>query len=322
VNSKLALYKIGRLVASVVPSGVARGIGGAAGEVFGRLPDYDGKKAVVASHMQRVLGRQLQGPERDRLVAEVFASYGRYWAESLRVSWLQEQDILRGVTTSGFEHVKNAVEEGRGLIIATPHLGSWEWGAACLVRSGFPLTVAVEPLEPPELFEWFAGFRRRLGMHVVPAGPGAGAAILRSLKRGSIVCLLSDRLVGDTSGVDVTFFGAKARLPAGPVVLALRSGAPLLAGASLFGERRGSSHHLVFRPRLELARTGRLRSDVQLGTQAVAAEIEELVRLAPTQWHLLQPNWPGDPSVHGAGEWARARAGELRRRWTSGPAGR
>ena len=173
-----------------------------------------------------MLGRPLQGRERQRLVAEVFASYGRYWAESLRASWLEKQDLRKGVTTSGFEHVKNAVAEGRGLIIATPHLGSWEWGAACLVGSGFPLTVAVEPLEPPELFEWFAGFRRRLGMHVVRAGPGAGAAILRSLKGGSVVCLLSDRLVGDTSGVDVTFFGAKARLPAGPVVLALRSGVP------------------------------------------------------------------------------------------------
>ena len=56
---------------------------------------------------------------------------------------------------------------GKGVIIAAPHLGGWEWGAMYLAGAGMPVTVAVEPLEPPERFEWFVRFRERLGMQVV-----------------------------------------------------------------------------------------------------------------------------------------------------------
>ena len=170
------------------------------------------------------------------------------------------------------------------------------------MMSGLPVTVAVEPLEPPEVFEWFARFRTRLGMNVVPVGPGAGAAMLRALADGHVLCLLSDRLVGKASGVEVDFFGSKVMMPAGPVTLALRSGAPLLTAALYDGHDAGS-HTLVFRPPLKLhpdepgPTPQRLRDRVRDGTQELARQLEELIGRAPTQWHLLQPNWPDDPPL-------------------------
>jgi phosphatidylinositol dimannoside acyltransferase len=173
-----------------------------------------------------------------------------------------------------------------------------------LAGAGMPVTVAVEPLEPPERFEWFARFRERLGMQVVAVGPGAGAAILQALRDNHIVCLLSDRLVGPTAGVEVNFFGAKARLPAGPVTMAVRSGAPLLAAAIYYG-RPAISHTIVFRRPLEIATGQRFKSTVLAGTQALASELEQLIREAPSQWHITQPNWPGDPQLHSPWAWPR-----------------
>ncbi|MGC8626230.1 MAG: lysophospholipid acyltransferase family protein [Acidimicrobiales bacterium] len=298
MNSHLAMYKAGERVASLLPTPLALRLGQWLGAGIGRLPDLDGKRAVVSSHMRLLMGEGLSSKQTRRLVAEVFGFYGRYWAESLRLPSLGAADVAAGVHMSGFENVERHLAAGTGVLLAAPHLGGWEWGATYLATGmGLPITVAVEPLDPPEVFEWFARFRERLGMNVVAVGAGAAKQITQALRNGHIVCLLSDRLVGGTTGVRVEFFGAPTSLPAGPVTLALRSEAPLVA-AAIYYEGGCSAHRIVFRPPLSLSRSGNFRTDVQVGTQALARELEVLIRAAPTQWHLIQPNWPSDPQVH------------------------
>jgi len=162
-----------------------------------------------------------------------------------------------------------------------------------LARTGRPVSVVVEALADRAVFDWFIGFRRSLGMEVIEVGPGAALASSRALAAGRILCLLADRIVGDIPGVEVEFFGETTRLPAGPVTLALRTSAPLLPAAVYF-ESGNNQHLAVVRPPIKLERQGRLRDDVTAGTQTLAREFEALIRRAPTQWHLMQPNWPSD----------------------------
>jgi KDO2-lipid IV(A) lauroyltransferase len=159
---------------------------------------------------------------------------------------------------------------------------------------GYRLTVVAEPIQPPELFEWFSGLRERLGMTVVAHGPGAGNAVLGALRRNEVVCLLCDRDLG-RDGVSVEFFGERTTLPGGPATLALRTGAPLLPVAVYFTSRL-DGHRAVVRPPVAAARAGALRADVARVTQALAGELELLIAAHPEQWHLLQPNWPSDYS--------------------------
>ena len=113
-----------------------------------------------------------------------------------------------------------------------------------------------------------------------------------ALAANHVVCLLCDRDLTRT-GTPVTFFGEGTTLPSGPAVLALRTGAPLLPAAVYF---RGRGDHLgIIRPTIDTTRTGRLRHDVGRVTADLAAELESLIRRAPMQWHLFQPNWPSDP---------------------------
>jgi KDO2-lipid IV(A) lauroyltransferase len=130
-------------------------------------------------------------------------------------------------------------------------------------------------------------------MTVVPLGPEAGSAVLRALKENQVLGLVCDRDILGT-GVEVEFFGEKTTLPSGPATLAIRTGAPLLPTAVYFEGRRG--HRGVVRPPLTIDRTGKLRDDVVRVTQLLAYELEDLIRAAPDQWHLLQPNWPSDLS--------------------------
>jgi phosphatidylinositol dimannoside acyltransferase len=154
--------------------------------------------------------------------------------------------------------------------------------------------VVVEPLDPPELFDWFVNLRRDLGMNVVPLGPEAAPAILTALRANEVVCLLCDRDI-ERNGVDVDFFGERTTLPAGPAMLSLRTGAAVLPTAVYFTPVRTDGHHAIVRPPLPNERRSGLRQDVARVTQYLAHELEFLIRRAPEQWHLFQPNWPSDP---------------------------
>jgi KDO2-lipid IV(A) lauroyltransferase len=251
---------------------------------------------MLARHLTRALGSD--APPADsrrmsRLVDEAVASYARYWAESLKIPGLSPAELTAGITYEGFEHIAAGRAAGRGTILILPHVGGWEWAGAQLAAVGHPMSVVAERLEPPELFDWFVSFRRQMGMQVIPLGPGAVARCAAALRDNHILCLLSDRLIPGTTGVEVEFFGERTSLPAGPATLALRSGAPVLA-VGVYFEARTDRHLGIISPSLDLARRSTLRADVQRVTQEMAWVFEEKIRRAPTQWHLMQPNGPSD----------------------------
>lgn len=284
----LTAYKLGSAAARLVPGPIAaiagRGIGVAMG-----MGDAE-RRRMVARHQQRVHGGALSPAALRRAVQRAFDSYAKYWVEAFRLPQLTPAELDAGMSYEGFEHVTAALDGGKGAILVIPHLGCWDYAGAWVATQGVPITVIVEPLEPPELFDWFADFRRSLGMTVVPLGPEAATASMRALKNNELLCLLSDRDIGG-GGVQVAFFGEQTTLPAGAATLALRTGAPILPVGAYY---RDDLHHGVVRPPIPVERTGRLRDDVQRVTQLVANELEALIRKAPEQWHLMQPNWPSD----------------------------
>jgi KDO2-lipid IV(A) lauroyltransferase len=251
------------------------------------------RRDMMARHLRRVFGPLLGHRELEAKVDEAFGSYARYWADSLRLPGLSFEAVEAGMSWQGIGHIYQGLEAGRGVILALPHLGGWEWAGAWIVGQGYPMTVVVEALEPPELFEWFAGFRRSVGMEVVGVGPEAATAVLRALRANHVVSLLSDRNLTGAAGVDVAFFGERTSLPGGPATLALRTGAALLPTAVYF--EAGPAGHLgLVQSPIDTARRGSLREDVARVTQELAERLEGLIKRRPTQWHLMQPNWPSD----------------------------
>jgi KDO2-lipid IV(A) lauroyltransferase len=287
-------YRLGALAAKLMPGPVAAAAATSLG--FGASVSSPAKRAMIERHLQRV-NPKLRGTSLRVATQQAFDSYARYYVESFRLTSLSARTVARSFSLEGFHHVTDALAEGNGCIFALPHLGGWEWAGRWMTDQGYPLTVVVEALEPPELFEWFADLRKELGMAVVPTGPTAGPAVLKALRANEIVCLLCDRDL-DHNGVDVEFFGERTTLPAGPATLGLRVGARLLPVGCYFTPAY-NGHHAVVRPPLSLQRRGGLREDVARITQNLAHELEFLIRRAPEQWHLFQPNWPSDPGYDG-----------------------
>ncbi|MBI2708559.1 MAG: phosphatidylinositol mannoside acyltransferase [Actinobacteria bacterium] len=258
------------------------------------------RRLIVERNVERAAGPGLSRWEKARLVRATFDSYARYWVESFRLPSTPAAALDRGFDIDGYEHIQAGLDAGSGVILALPHLGGWEWGAFWLAAIKHqPVTAVVEPVEPPELADWFLGLRARFGITAVPLGPHAGAASLGTLRDNRILCLLCDRDIGG-GGVEVEFFGERTTMPAGPATLALRTGAPLLPSAVYFTDdwrlraQGYQGHHGVVLPPVDTARRGKLREDVGRVTQELAHALEILIRRAPDQWHLMQPNWPSD----------------------------
>lgn len=287
-------YRVGSLVARATPAAVTRGTLALLSP--GVALSQPGRREMIERHMRRV-DPSLSGLALRRASQRAFDSYLRYYAESFRLPSLSRRYVDRMFTVDGFQHIERGLEAGNGVILALPHLGGWEWAGRWMGDRGHRLTVVVEPLEPVEVFEWFTRLRRDLGMNVVPLGASAAGEVSAALARNEVVCLLCDRDIAG-NGMPVEFFGETTTLPAGPAMLGLRSGATVLPTAVYFTDRI-DGHHAVVRPPLALSREGKLRDDVARGTALLARELEELIRRAPDQWHLFQPNWPSDPGWEG-----------------------
>jgi KDO2-lipid IV(A) lauroyltransferase len=288
-NPTVGAYRAGAAVARSLPLPVLSAASRAlARKVVDLSPE---RRLIVERNLRRVYGDDL-GPEAlARSVDETFESYARYWLESFRLPSLSASEVDAGFSYTGFEHIAEARARGTGVIVALPHLGGWEWAAFWLALiPKVPVTAVVEALEPPELFEWFVDYRRSLGMNVVPVGPHAGTEVVHAIRDGHVVCLLCDRDLSGT-GIEVEFFGETTTLPAGPATLAIRTGAPLVPAAVLFTEH---GRRCVLEPPLPVERRGKLRADIARITQDLARALEGLIRRAPEQWHLMEPNWPSD----------------------------
>jgi phosphatidylinositol dimannoside acyltransferase len=248
------------------------------------------RRAMVERHQRRI-DPGLAGPALRQRVREVYRSYGRYYGDSFRLPGVSPAELDARLTYDGYEQVEAARSTGTGPLLLLPHLGSWEWAAFWLTRvRHLPVTAVVERIDPPALFDWFVEFREGIGLEIVPLGPEAGRSIVGAIRRARVVALLCDRDITGT-GVEVDFFGEKTTLPSGPAVLALRTGAQLLPSAVY---DQGRIHHGVVRPPVPVERRGSFRDDVARITQLIAYELEDLIRAAPEQWHMLQPNWPSD----------------------------
>lgn len=249
-----------------------------------------GRAAMVARHQRRIRP-ELTPTEVDRAVRETFASYAHYWVESFRLPGTSPEVLDAGFTGRGFEHIRAAIDAGTGVVLAMPHLGAWEWaGFWTTAVQRIPVSTVVEAVDPPELAAWFTGLRKDLGMEIIPLGPTAGSAAAAALTSNRILTLLCDRDVSG-GGVEVQFFGERTTLPAGPATIALRSGAALIASTVYFD---GMHHQGIANPPIDTRRRGKFRADVARVTQDLATELEALIRQAPEQWHLMQPNWPSD----------------------------
>ena len=243
----------------------------------------------MAANQARVLGLPVSHRTVRASTAEAFRTYARYWADSFRLDLLSDDEIVSRTQVVGYEHVEEALGRGGGLICALPHIGNWDVGGRYMTARGWPVVSVAEDLQPPRLFELFLRHRQSMGMEILGLSQSrqVGRTLARRLGENRLVALVADRdLTG--RGVEVSMFGAPRRLPAGPALLAITTGAPILT-APVYQTRDG--WRIVFGAPLPADVTGERRRDVEELTGRMAREFERAISAAPADWHVFQPAW-------------------------------
>ncbi len=270
------------------PLWVVQRLGGIAGVVASWF--LAGRRRMAGRHAHRT-GLDIVMGSRSRAVRKIFASYGRYWGESL---WAGPRNVSRVADRfdlEGVEQLREAIEDGQGVVVVLPHLGNWEMAGVAVWDMDLEVVAVAENLANSHIRDWFSRVRALSGIKVVFARRGLLKKLEKKLSTRTAVCLPSDRDLSGR-GVPVRFFGEETTLPAGPLLLGIRSGRPVFPVA-VYGEKK-SRYRVVMNPPLAIPREGRLSERLGKGAQLMAEAFEELIRASPEQWHLLQPNWPSD----------------------------
>ncbi|CAL9371015.1 MULTISPECIES: phosphatidylinositol mannoside acyltransferase [unclassified Streptomyces] len=285
-----ALYGLGWATVKKLPEPVAAGLGR-------RIADTAWKRrGQGVLRLEANLARVVPDASPQRL-AELsragMRSYMRYWMESFRLpSWSAER-VGRSVDIKDLHHLTDGLASGKGVVLALPHLANWDLAGVWATRVlGVPFTTVAERLKPESLYDRFVAYRESLGMEVLPhTGGAAFGALARRLRAGGLVCLVADRDLS-ASGVEVDFFGERARMPAGPALLAQQTGA-LLLPVTLWYEDGATMGGRVHAP-VEVPASGTRAEKTSSMTQALADAFAGGIAEHPEDWHMLQRLWLND----------------------------
>ncbi|BDM68548.1 lipid A biosynthesis lauroyl acyltransferase [Streptomyces nigrescens] len=227
-------------------------------------------------------------------------SYMRYWMESFRLPAWSEDRRKNGFVPEDVHHLTDGLESDRGVILALPHMGNYDLaGVWVTTKLNTPFTTVAERLKPESLYDRFVAYREGLGMEVLPhTGGAAFGTLARRLRAGGLVCLVADRDLS-SSGIPVKFFGEETKMPAGPAILALQTGAMLLPVTLWYDDTpvmRGRVH-----PEIEVPETGTRAEKAAQMTQALADAFASGIADHPEDWHMLQRLWLADLEPREAG---------------------
>jgi KDO2-lipid IV(A) lauroyltransferase len=270
-----AVYRTGWRVAARVPEpvvGVLLRPAGCLGARFGGA-----HVATLRHNLTVATGRQAD----DALVRAALRSYLRtFWEVLALPGWTPAQTLGR-VRTEG-EHWLREAFAAEGAVVALPHSGNWDLAGAWACRTGMPVSTVAEQLADAE-FAAFVAFRERLGLEVLShRDPGALSALAAAVGRGRLVCLVADRDL-DGRGVPVRWRDRPITMPAGPAIVARRTGAALVPAVCSYED---SAMVIRFGPPVA-SRPG--RSGLVAMTQDVADFFAARIAERPEDWHMLQP---------------------------------
>lgn len=238
----------------------------------------------------RVVLPDLSQRELRRLCYANFRNHSKAYADLMRLPKARVEELSRLLRPEGLEHLEAARARGRGVLVISAHMGSWEVAAAIWSATIAPVSLFAEELEPVELYEWYRTTRARLGISVLPANRRGLRQVLKALEQDEMVVTAIDRDVLGT-GIVVEFFGRPARIPEGPAAIALRRGTPLLPVCVL--RNPDDTYRVMGWPPIFAQPSGDRAADIKRVTEQLVRHLEEIIRAHPDQWHMPHRIWEG-----------------------------
>jgi lauroyl/myristoyl acyltransferase len=253
-------------------------------------PKFFGTAFAIAlpETRERVRGnlRRVQGPRgflsEQRAIVQTFKSYAACLAESLGVERADARHAEQ--TVLGRTHLRSALDAGRGVILATAHIGPWDLAARFLAKDFDADVIVVMLAEPDEAArKVHDSVRARSGVRVMHVGahPLDALPLLKHVRGGGVAAIQIDRTAPGSRFLEVPLFGASERMPEGPFRLAALSGAPVVP---IFAHRLGYfRYEFSIEAPIWLSRRA-TPSELQAAAESAAASMQAFIVRHPTEW--------------------------------------
>ena len=290
----IAVIKMLLLIIPVLPRKVAMKIFGGLGALAFRILKEERNKAI--NNLTIAYGHEKDQSEIHAMAREVFVNLGKSGAEfAIKISQKKPKQFFENLEVRGAEHIRDAVEKGRGMLGLISHMGSWECTAlsAPMLEFGVSSYAIGKKLGNDQLNKLLFESRGKKGVQTLARG-ASYKTILRVLSENNLVGILIDQDT-DVRGMFVDFYGKPAYTPIGAAMLAMDSCAAVLPVFYL--KKPDDTYEFIIDEEIALVKTGNRRRDMEENTRLFHAVIEKYIKKYPTQWVWMHNRWKTTPEM-------------------------
>ena len=214
-------------------------------------------------------------------------SYMRYWFDTFRLSKWSKNRIISTTQVIRENLLRDPIQSKQGCIVALPHAGNWDHAAAYFCSTGITLTAVVEKLKPEAIFKKFLAYRQSIGIEAISHKEKPIPILTQRLQAGKLIALVADRDMS-RNGIEVNFFGKTSKMPSGPAILAIKTGAPLITA---YVRYTSGGIEIIFDETLKPTNSGSEEEQIKIITQSMADNFAKRIKENPVDWHMLQRIW-------------------------------
>jgi KDO2-lipid IV(A) lauroyltransferase len=240
----------------------------------------------LRSNYKRVMPN-ISERELEDLTKDGMRSYLRYWFDTFRLNKWSKSRIIETTFVVRENLLRDPIETKDGCIIALPHAGNWDHAAAYFCSTGIPLTAVVEKLKPEAIFKKFLAYRQSIGIEAISHKEKTIPILIERLNQGKLIALVADRDMS-RNGIEVNFLGGIAKMPAGPAILAIKTGSPLVTAYIRYLDK---GIEITFDETIKLPVAGGEDEQIKIVTQSMADNFAKRIKDSPVDWHMLQRIW-------------------------------
>jgi KDO2-lipid IV(A) lauroyltransferase len=273
----------------LLPRRMVRAMGRGFGALVHRLDKK--RRGIASANLTTAFGDTLSEGDRADLIHRAFLHFGTVFFDFFHLSYLSPARRDRHIEMVGEEHLHEAVDLGRGVLLFTAHFGLWEI-APTPINPIIPMHVVARPLDNVFLEKTLLKLRGRLGSKVISKFQ-ASRDILKALRNQESVAILIDQNVLAQEGIFVDFFGKSAATTPSLAMFHLRTGAPIIP--VFCAPTADGRYRVQVFPPVQVERTGDRDRDTAAITQACTKLIEDQIQLSPEYWFWFHDRWKTRP---------------------------
>lgn len=227
----------------------------------------------------------LDNPE--KLVKKVFMNQAEILVDTIKYSYLTDEQITEKVVVENREYLNEALSRGKGLMMITGHMGNWEVLSHVPRILGIQFCIMADMREDEKIEAIVDSIRSRSGATILPP-TGKALMLIKELKKGRTIGIVVDKRGAKKDALFCPFLGMPAPTNPAPAFLALKGDAVILP---VYDVKLAGVHHFRFQKPVEASSFGQGKEAIQALSEYMQSWAASVVEQYPDQWFWLYSRW-------------------------------